>query len=146
MPLWESIVVLGIWLMVKRWLRWRRSDPDALSSPLYRPSSERTGQRRNLLADADPERIAHNGVCRDCGCDIPVSMTRTRLERRPWRLVWRCQVCGSQQKVTCPPEVIETFIEWDRAGGTSLSMREVAEMVQTDLAEFERAVQDEILP
>ena len=146
MPLWESIVVLGIWLTVKRWLRWKRSDLDAPSSPLYRPLSERTGQRRNLLAESDPERIAHNGVCRHCGCDIPVAMTRTRLERRPWRLVWRCQLCGSQQKVACPPEVIQTFIEWDRAGGTSLSMREVAEMVQTDLAEFERAVQDEILP
>ena len=103
-------------------------------------------QRLNSLANADPERIAHNGVCQNCGCDIPVPMTRTRLERRPWRLVWWCQVCGSQQKVPCPPEVIALFAEWDRAGGTSLSMREVSEMVQTGMDEFERAVQDEILP
>ena len=146
MPSWESTVIVGILLMVIVWRRWRRSDHDAHSSPPFRPSSEHTEQRRNLLADADPERIAHNGVCRNCGCDIPVSMTRTRLERRPWRLVWWCQVCGSQQKVPCPPEAIDTFVGWDRAGGTSLSMREVAEMVQTDLGEFERALRDEILP
>lgn len=146
MPSWESIVIVGTLLMVIVWRRWRRSDHDVLSSPPFRPSSERTEQRRNLLADADPERIAHNNVCRNCGCAIPVSMTRTRLERRPWRLVWRCELCGSQQKVPCPPEVIETFIEWDRAGGTSLSMREVAEMVQVDLDALNRAIEDEILP
>ena len=72
-------------------------------------------------------------------------MTRTRLERRPWRLVWRCQVCGSQQRVPCPPEAIAVFVEWDRAGGTSLSMREVADMVYADLDEFERALRDEVL-
>ena len=99
-----------------------------------------------MLANADPERIAHNGVCRSCGSDVPVPITQTRLERRPWRLVWRCVVCGSQQKVACPPEAVETFIAWDRAGGTTLSMREWAYMVQTDLGEFERAVREEILP
>ena len=72
-------------------------------------------------------------------------MTRTRLERRPWRLVWRCEVCNSQQKVPCPPEVVALFAEWDRAGGTSLSMREVSEMVQTGMDEFEQALRDEVL-
>ena len=146
MPLWESIVVLGIWLTVRRWLRWRRSVHGAPNSPHYRRSSQHIAQRSSLLANADPERIAHNGVCRSCGSDVPVPMTRTRLERRPWRLVWRCEVCGSQQKVACPPEALGAFIAWDRAGGTSLSMREVADMAQTDLAEFERAMQEEILP
>jgi len=37
------------------------------------------------------------------------------------------------------------FIGWDRAGGTTLSMREVAEMVQVDLDELNAAIEDELL-
>jgi hypothetical protein len=36
------------------------------------------------------------------------------------------------------------FVRWDEAGGMSLSMREVAEMVQVDLDEFNRAIADEL--
>jgi hypothetical protein len=36
------------------------------------------------------------------------------------------------------------FVRWDEAGGMSLSMREVAEMVQVDLEEFNRAIADEL--
>jgi hypothetical protein len=36
------------------------------------------------------------------------------------------------------------FVQWDEAGGMSLSMREVAEMVQVDLDEFNRAIADEL--
>ena len=73
-------------------------------------------------------------------------MQRTRLERRPWRIVWWCAVCGRQSRLRVSPELVQVLSEWDRAGGTSLSMREVADMVQVDLGEFERAVRDEILP
>jgi hypothetical protein len=45
----------------------------------------------------------------------------------------------------CPPELVPVFIGWDRAGGTSLSMREVAEMVQVDLDELNDAIADELL-
>jgi len=34
---------------------------------------------------------------------------------------------------------------WDRAGGTTLSMREVAEMVQVDLDDLNAAIADELL-
>jgi hypothetical protein len=37
------------------------------------------------------------------------------------------------------------FVSWDRAGGTSLSMREVAEMVRVDLDELNAAIEDELL-
>jgi hypothetical protein len=72
-------------------------------------------------------------------------MSHTRVERRPWRLVWICQVCGRQSRAACPPELVGMFVSWDRAGGTSLSMREVAEMVQVDLDELNAAIEDELL-
>lgn len=72
-------------------------------------------------------------------------MQRTRIERRPWRLVWWCVVCGRQSRALIPPELVPTFIEWDRAYGTALSMREVADMVSVDLDELNAAVEDELL-
>ena len=71
-------------------------------------------------------------------------MQRTRLERRPWRLVWWCAVCGRQSRALVPAELVSTMEGWDRVYGTSLSMREVAEMVQVDLDEFNRAVAEEL--
>ena len=72
-------------------------------------------------------------------------MRRTRLERRPWRLVWICPVCGQQSRVLCPPEIVPVLIDWDRAFGTSLSMRELADMVDVDLDELNEAIADELL-
>jgi hypothetical protein len=72
-------------------------------------------------------------------------MRRTRLERRPWRLVWWCNVCGKQSRALCPPELVDVFTSWDRAGGTTLSIREVAEMVSVDLDELNAAIEDELL-
>jgi hypothetical protein len=72
-------------------------------------------------------------------------MSRTRVERRPWRLVWWCDVCGRQSRAKVPPELVPVFIGWDRAGGTTLSMREVSEMVQVDLDELNAAIEDELL-
>jgi hypothetical protein len=72
-------------------------------------------------------------------------MVRTRLERRPWRLVWWCHVCGRLSRALCPPELVPVFVGWDRAGGTSLSLREVAELVSVDLDELNAAIEDELL-
>jgi hypothetical protein len=41
--------------------------------------------------------------------------------------------------------LVPVMIGWDRAGGTSLSMREVAEMVSVDLDELNEAIADELL-
>ena len=43
-----------------------------------------------------------------------------------------------------PPELVPVMVEWDRAGGTSLSMREVADMVRVDLDELNAAIEDEL--
>ena len=72
-------------------------------------------------------------------------MRDTRLERRPWRLVWWCRVCGRQSRALVHPELVPMLTGWDKAFGMSLSMREVAEMVAVDLDELNRAIEDELL-
>jgi RNase P subunit RPR2 len=145
MPSWETFAVIVIWLMVRRWRRWRRSGHAALSSPQSSPSSRRTVQSPSWLAEADPSRIAHTSKCENCRVEALIPMSHTRLERRPWRLVWVCQVCGRQSRALCHAEVIPVLESWDRAGGTSLSMREVADMVQVDLDALNRAIEEELL-
>jgi hypothetical protein len=141
---WEIIGVVVIWLTVKGWLRWRRSVLAAHNSRQSSPSSPLTVQKSSWLAEADPSRIAHDGTCENCGVQATVPMQRTRLERRPWRIVWWCAVCGRQSRARVAPELVPVLVAWDRAGGMSLSMREVAEMVQVDLDELNRAVEDEL--
>ncbi|HEY7823676.1 MAG TPA: hypothetical protein VIG24_12620 [Acidimicrobiia bacterium] len=41
--------------------------------------------------------------------------------------------------------MVPMLVGWDRVGGTSLSLREVAEMVDVDLDELNQAVEDELL-
>jgi len=43
-----------------------------------------------------------------------------------------------------PSELVPVFASWDKAGGMGLSMREVSDMVGVSLAEFERAVDEEL--
>ena len=98
-----------------------------------------------MPVDADPERVAHQSPCRNCGVEVAVPMRDSRLERHPWRLVWWCRVCGKQSKALVHPELLLTLLSWDKVYGTSLSMREVAEMVAVDLDELNRAIEDELL-
>jgi hypothetical protein len=101
-------------------------------------------QKSSWLADADPSRIAHDGKCEHCGVQTVVPMSRTRLERRPWRIVWWCDVCGRQSRAKVAPELVPVLVSWDRAGGMGLSMREVADFVSADADEFARAVEEEL--
>ena len=140
----EIFVVVVIWLMVKSWLRSKRSGRAALNSPQSSPSSQPTVRKPNSLADLHPSKIQHDGRCQNCGVQTAVPLQRTRLERRPWRIVWWCAVCGQQAKAHCPDELVPMFVQWDQAGGMSMSMREVAEMVRVDLDEFNRAIAEEL--
>ena len=145
MPWWESFVVTVTLLTVFARLRWKPSAHDEPNSPPSSHSSPPTDQKLNLLADADPSRIGHQSVCETCEYEDIIPMRVTRLERRPWRLVWRCQVCGNQSRAKCPPQLVPVFIEWDKAFGTTISLREVVEFTKSDLGEFEQAVEDELL-
>ena len=98
-----------------------------------------------MLADADPARVAHDSKCENCGVRSPVPMRDSRLERRPWRLVWVCRVCGEQSRALVHPELVVPLMGWDRAFGTTLSLREVAEMMSVDLDELNAAIEDELL-
>ena len=145
MPWLEIFGVAVTWLTVKSWLRSKRSDLGGRSSRRSSPSLRPTVPRLNSLADVDPSRVQHDGPCDHCGVRSSVPMARTRLERRPWRIVWWCEVCGQQARAYCPEELVPVFAAWDKAGGTGLSMREVAEMVAVDLDELNAAVEDELL-
>ena len=142
---WESFVATVTLLTVFGLLRWKPSAPAAPSSPPSSHSSPPTDPRRTLLADADPRKVGHDSICEVCRSEVIVSMAETRVERRPWRLVWRCSVCGSQSRARCPDELVPTFTSWDRAYGTSISMRELVEFMKTDLSELEKAVKGELL-
>ena len=144
MPWWEIGVVAVTWLMVRSWRRSKQSVRAAHNFQRSKRSSLLTEQKRNLLADADPTRIGHQSICENCEAKVVVPFRVTRLERRPWRLTWWCQVCGMQARALVPPELVPVLVEWDRAFGTSLSLREVAEFARVDLDEFERAVEDEL--
>ena len=144
MPWWEIGVVAVIWLMVRSWRRSRRSVRAAHNFQRSKRSSPLTEQKRNWLAEADPERIGHQSVCENCAAQVVVPFRVTRLERRPWRLTWWCQVCGMQARALVPPELVPVLVEWDRAFGTSLSLREVADMVRVDLDELNAAIEDEL--
>jgi hypothetical protein len=39
---------------------------------------------------------------------------------------------------------VPVFVRWETAGGMSLSMREVADMVSVDLDELNRAIEEEL--
>lgn len=101
--------------------------------------------KRIWVAELDAAAVQHDGQCHNCGVQIPVPMSRTRLERRPWRMVWWCHVCGRLSRKTCSDELVSLLEDWDRPGGTVLSMREVADFVSVDLDGLNRAVLDELL-
>lgn len=145
MPLWETCVVIVIWLMVRRWRRSKRSGRVAPNLAPSNRSSPLTEQKRNLLANANPAEVLHQARCEHCKAEAMVPMQRTRLERRPWRIVWWCAVCGKQSRALVPPELVPTLVGWDRVYGTSLSLREVAEWVDVDVDELSQAVEDELL-
>jgi len=87
----------------------------------------------------------HDSVCQWCRSQIPVPLSISRLEARPWRLTWRCEVCGMQAKVKVTLEALPLMLALDRVGGMPVSRREADRIASLDEVEFDRALREEIL-
>lgn len=98
------------------------------------------------MSALDPERTLHDAPCLGCRTRTPVPFSRTRLERRPWRLVWVCESCGDEAAFPAPPDLIGPMRELERAGGVGISVREARAFAAASADEFDQAVRDELLP
>ena len=143
---WESFAVTVTLLTVFARLRSKRSAPDAPSSRRYSPFSRRTEARPTLLEPdrVDTGHVFHVSYCPHCGSRDAIPLAETALERRPWRVTWRCVVCKNMADAKVPPQLLKELRAFDRAGGMRLSLREYFAF-RADLEDVEDAVADELL-
>lgn len=97
------------------------------------------------MPELDPDSTAHNSKCHWCRARVPVLLSESRLERRPWRLAWQCKVCGNQARVKVTEDVVADLLKLDRVGGLIVSSREADYFAAVDEAMFTRAVVEELL-
>jgi len=141
---WEICVVIVIWLMVKRWLRWRRSVHAGRSYRHSKVSLQPT-EPRPTLPELDPDKTLHHSVCHWCRTRLYVPLRRCRLEERPWRLTWTCEVCGNPARVLVADDALGMLLAQDRAGGMAISKREVADFASVSVDELADAAAEELL-
>ena len=144
MPWWEICVTLVILRMVYVKRRSRQSGRDGRSS---RPSSRSLPHTspKPTLPELDPDRTAHDSLCKVCRARVPVPLAVTRLERFPWRLTWECSVCGNDASVKVSAQALPVLLKMDRAGGMPLSQREADDFARVRPAMLDAAVREELL-
>lgn len=62
----------------------------------------------------------------------PIPLTATRLECRPWRVVWDCTGCGSTVSALVGDDALDVLLAAEVAGGMRLSEREIEEACLVD--------------
>lgn len=88
---------------------------------------------------------AHESFCPSCGAEMAVPIALTRLERRPWRLVWRCTICLEMVQRRLPSTDARTFAEWfDCAHGSQISIREMRAVELLDQRAFEVLAREQV--
>lgn len=88
----------------------------------------------------------HRSPCNRCGVEGFVGFDRTRIEQRPWRMVWVCEVCEATAVRAVPRHLGPSLVlMMDYPGGSVISRREVRELERVDLELFDELVRDEIL-
>ena len=97
------------------------------------------------MPELDPARTAHESRCRFCNAQVLVPLVDTRLEYKPWRIVWRCRVCNNMAATKVDPSLIPSLLRLQRAGGMALSVREADYVRDESLDRFNRQVQDFLL-
>ena len=98
------------------------------------------------MSALDPDRTFHDAPCLGCRSREPVPLAKTRLERRPWRLVWTCVSCGDEAHFPAPPDLVRRMRQLERAGGAAISVREARQFAAATADEFETALRTELLP
>ena len=97
------------------------------------------------MPELDPARTAHESRCRFCNAQVLVPLVDTRLEYKPWRIVWRCRVCNNMATTKVEPEMVPALLRLQRAGGMAMSVREADYLRDESLERFNRKVQDFLL-
>lgn len=143
MESWVIFVMLATLLMVRGWLRSKRSGRAGRSSRHYSRYSLPT-EARPTLQELDPERTLHQSRCRWCKAHLFVPLRDTRLEANPWRVTWRCEQCGRRTRALITPQLVPVLLQQDRAFGMAISRREVEDWELADLDELSVAVEEEL--
>jgi hypothetical protein len=88
------------------------------------------------LPELDPVRTMHDSTCGTCKVKASIPLSRSRLEVRPWRLMWLCEVCGHLGRVLVPRELVPDLLRLERAGGLVVSQREFDDARSMSLDDF----------
>jgi hypothetical protein len=81
----------------------------------------------------------HESLCSRCGAEFVVPMAATRLERAPWRLVWRCTLCECMSQRRLPrSDALTVAALFDRPYGSQISIREAEDIERMSGHTFEQ--------